>query len=270
MQAARMFPLTAALLLAGCHDFTGALGRLGFVSNLRLSHAAPWTPDHPVAAGVFAEIMASERLTGSADPDQPPEVQGAAGGGLIAAMPSIDGAQVAFTGDDGDTGVVRFWGEVDDHFRVRFARAEEAVLIHPMDAYFGMPPADRVALVAGEDVVVDVALLGADGGALGWPRDDLHVVGQGGVSAWMEGEALHLVADADGSVHVRVDGVGAWVVPVEAVSPDVDAEVEVLRATVEEERAAMAVRWLGDGTRLLGAPVDWPHTEENTDVVLAP
>lgn len=265
MYASRTFTLTA-LLLVGCHDFTGELGRIGFLSNLRISGEEAWTPASPIAAGAFAEVAASERLTGTEDEDRPLAVEGYVGAGLTAAMPALEEAHVAFTGAHGDNGTVRFWGEVDDHFAVRFAQAEQAVLVHPKDHHFGVEPAQGVALVTGEDVVIEVALLGAGGEALGWPRDELQVVGQGGVSAWLEGDALHLVADADGSVFVSVDGVGEWSVPVEAVSAEDIAEVTIEQIRPGPEVAAMAVSWRDADTRVFGAAVSWPGTDQSGDV----
>ena len=39
--------LPVLLLLAGCHDFEGELGQLGFSSSLITRPGQPWTPAQP-------------------------------------------------------------------------------------------------------------------------------------------------------------------------------------------------------------------------------
>lgn len=262
MRSQTAFISAAAFLgLSACHHFEGTLGRIGFVSNLQTTASSAWTPGSPIAAGSFAEVKAAADLR---DPEreEPLDVDGFAGSGLIAAMPGPE-AHVAFTGPDGASGTVRFWGEVDDHFAVRFADADRASLHHPLDATFGLDTEPEVAVAAGEAVALDVRLRAASGEVLGWDVDTLAVIGQGGVSAWAEGGLVHLVADGDGAVFVSVTDVGTFSIPIEAADPEDLSSVDVLTV----EGGAMAVAWLDDDTRLFGAPFTWEGSEHAGEVV---
>jgi hypothetical protein len=194
-------------------------------------------------------VLASSRLDEESDSDRPLDVQAASGSGLIAAMPELE-AHVAFTGEHGAQGTVRFWGERDDHFSVRFATAEQAQLSHHLDSHYSVDEDYDLAFVPGEEIVTDISLRSAEGEALGFSESSLQVIGQGAVSAWLEEGLLHLVADGEGSVFISHDS-GSWSVPIHVADPD-----EVTSVTLfHRDGTVLAVCLLDDGTRLLGAPV---------------
>lgn len=261
----RLLILSPMMALLGCHDFVGELGRIGFVSNLQMHALSPWSPEQPIAAGSFVKIMAQQRM--NSDSTEPPVVQGAASGDLVQ-MAAEEDRVVEFTGGSGDRGTVRFWGELDDQVHVRFAPAETALVSHIWDSNLDTALQDELTVVPGETVILKVSLFSAQDEALGWPEDSLQVTGERGVSAWMDGAAVNIVADGEGALHLSVPGVGQWTIPV--YTAHIDELVALTFSPTFLGATLQASGWLADGTRLFGVPVSWPGQEEHLDMLLEP
>lgn len=253
--------LVPILALLGCYEFEGERGRIGFVSNLRLNNRHAWTPDSPIAAGSFVAVFAQERL--NSDSEEPPAVQGAPSGALIPMTAEREGT-VEFTGEDGDAGTLRFWGEVDDHFHARFTRAAAASIAHPWEPLDGLPSRGELVVVPGETIILSTLLLSAQDELLGWPVQRLQVSGAGGVSAWTEEGMLHLIADGEGAVLLDVPGIGRWAVPV--YTAEASAVESVTFSVDRDGEFILAACWLPDGSRLYGVPVRWPGEAPAADV----
>ena len=198
----RLAPL-ALLLLAGCHDFEGDRGVLGFSTNV-VAHAVHggWSPDVPVAAGTTAVFVPSRRLHVSVEEDS--ELGEIAVTGRVSGLDEVwsDGAELGVTGEAGDDGVIRYRGELRDHFSLSFAPvdrielAEPAIHLAPM-----VPRPDELLMLEGAEVDLTVAAFDADGQPLGFATTDLVVSGAKATDA-----GLRVTADADHEVTVEIFG----------------------------------------------------------------
>ena len=161
------------LLLLSCVEFEGDEGNLGFNSNL----IAPrdlylrFDPDEiRVVRGSSVQIRAARRLDAAGDEGDDPKVEGSLRGGtLIASEPGL----VTFTGRR--RVVVRWTGEVQDHFTVRFAPVHRLLWADHADAMtptWSEPLEEAVLLGQARALPFPVDRLGRP---LAWAEDDLEL-----------------------------------------------------------------------------------------------
>ncbi len=239
--------LILTLALAGCHDFEGELGALGFVSNLITRPGQPWTPQAAIAAGTPLEVAASALLTH--DSDEAPRVEAAISGDLIALDPT-DG-DLALTGEAGDHGRLLFWGDATDRFSVRFAEPAAAVLYASDES-----AQTDIRILSDAVVTLSPEIQDAWGRPLGFSPAQLEVsgcpaeVGEGG------GIRLHA---ADCLLDIALDGIPLARLPITAVPP---ADIDTLTLSTErlEQDPEPLIRvqaWTVDGEEILGIVPEW-------------
>ena len=190
--------MIATILLAGCTEFTGVLGKIGFASDLRTASGA-WTPETPIAGGTEARVGAVE-LMGEEPSEGPLGVTGEVSGRRVTGWAEDDGV-VMLTAERGH-GWVHYSGAASDRFQVEFAPVADAVVVEPMAHHWGLPAEEELRLVGGSTWSFAVELRDRRGRALGYRLEDLEVSASGGASAWVEDRVLMVSADGDGVVSV--------------------------------------------------------------------
>lgn len=191
--------LIAALALAGCHDFVGDLGQLGFESNLELGGEA-WTPEASIAVGSEVEVRATRRMAEDASPEDELELEAQATGLQVVHTSSN---HIAFDQGASDTGTVRFTGDVEDHFSVHFAEIATTRLVFAEQALVPALAADwdltEFDLLDGTSVTLTAHLESREGHLLGWNPDQLVVETTGPLTARV---------DESGAILLAVSGTG--------------------------------------------------------------
>ncbi|MBT3221349.1 MAG: hypothetical protein HN348_19880 [Proteobacteria bacterium] len=277
-----IIPIAISLsALTGCHDFTGQLVELGFISNLHLDSGHKWTPDHAIAAGSDVELKVSGIVNSKDDPDEfelTPSVKGRLH------LVEIGENLLRITGKKGNRGVVQFRGKDKyDYFNVRFARPDGARLADPLDDFFEID-SEALAVVAGSEADLHVQLTDTRDNILGFVPNDLTVEGWGGIDASTDSSGeMHLIADDNSSTgEISIHHQGR---PIEELTlPVIDKgeinEVELISRVIDNKEgedlvAVLAVAWLEDDTRALGVDVDWSWTggaeaeeEERSDLLV--
>jgi len=252
--------------LTGCYDFTGDLGRIGFVSNLSVRADQKWDPTHPIASGTRAEFVATAII--GEDSRQDPDVSGTVRGRSLEVEAS--GARVAVTGTGHARGKASFRGEATDRFSFGFSPATRVALVDPVMAALEEEDLDTgsIAVVQGATVTLWPELSDARGRTLGWDPDDLEAAADGPVSAWMEGAEVHLAADgrpgARGLVDFQLLDTSLSDMEVRVTDAGAVRELEILTGVAELDDGtlliAAVVGRLADGTRVHGIDPDWTWT----------
>ncbi|GEM_PF-4202956 len=203
------------VLLSGCYEFEGDRGVLGFVSNLvDPSHPDGWSPEVPIAAGTDATFLPVKRLGLSDEEEEalgPIQVTGSARG-LDERW--TDGPELTVTGSHGQDGVVRYRGELRDHFSVAFTEVEELVVGEPLVMLAdSMVKPDELWMLEGASIDLVAAAYGADG-AVGFAVSDLLVEG-----AEPTESGLRVLADHDRVVRLELMG-AVRELPVHVLQPE--------------------------------------------------
>ena len=254
MKIAHILP--AVLLVAGCHEFEGELGQLGFISNLIIQPGQDWTPDNAIATETSVTVFASAFLT--RESDQAPQVEASLSSSLIE-LDSEEG-HIAFTGDAGDNGRVMFWGEATDRFSVRFHDPAEMVLYVPGRD----EPTLEMVVMKGAEVLLHPEIVDAWDEPLGWSPALLEV--DGCQASRSDSGVLLLKASAPCTITADLDGLPLLEQPVAVVS---EADVVSLTLTAEiieddnDERLIVHARgWTEDGVEVLGIHPEWSTTSD--------
>ncbi len=273
-----LLPITLTVLL-GCHDFTGELERIGFVSNLRGAPGAAWTPAHPMAAGTAATLTAATDLS-DPEKEEPPLVTGS-----ILKRDDLNATaeahQLHFTAPMDGRATVLFDGETRDWFRIDFAEARRMSVRPTLDVLFDVPATTptRLGLVIGAEVPLELGLVDTDGRALGWNPEQLALTPTDAVSLWQPGDGPGRVITHDGAPGeigaVLADYAGVALDGPELIaltSDDID-DITLHSWVNESDDAwqAVALAVLSrDDMRVLGGGVDWTWSagELPTDEVL--
>ncbi|MBW1879136.1 MAG: hypothetical protein JRJ84_12295 [Deltaproteobacteria bacterium] len=252
--------------VTGCYDFTGDLGRIGFVSNLSVRADQKWDPTHPIASGTRAEFVAVEII--GKDSEEEPDVTGRVRGRSLEV--EEDGPEVAVTGAGHARGKVSFRGDATDRFSFGFSPASRVTLVDPVLAAMEEEDVDTgaIAVVRGATLTLWPEVTDARGRVLGWDPDDLEPSAMGPISAWREGAEVHITADGRAGARGLVDFqlLGASFSELEVLVADMDAiqELEILTEVTEFDEGtlviASVVGRLEDGTRLHGIAPDWSWT----------
>ena len=187
-----MWKIMALLPLAGCVDFMGEFGRIGFATNARMGDNTSWKPEFGVVEGT-ALVVGPVALAGEKD-ERPVDVLPHASRGLdVAANP--DGGWVV----TGTRGRVEWDGEARDRFSVRFAEpvGVDVNVLGLVAHDFAIPVGARCPLQA--------VFREESGAPLGYSPDDLEFAIDGVFSVadgW-----LSAVAVGDGELNVEL---GEW------------------------------------------------------------
>jgi hypothetical protein len=257
--------------VTGCYDFTGELGRIGFVSNLSVRADQKWDPTHPIASGTRAEFVAVEVVgTGS---EEEPDVTGRVRGRSLEV--EEDGATVAVRGIGRARGTATFRGEARDRFSFGFLPASHLTLVDPVLAAIAEEDVDTgaVGVVPGATLVLWPEVVGPRDQVLGWDPEALVPSAGGPVSAWREGAELHFAADGRagerGTVDLQYLGRTLSEVEVVLAEPDDVEDLELLTEVIVLDEGmlviASVVGRLEDGTRLHGIEPDWSWSDGEAD-----
>ena len=249
--------------LTACYDFSGDLDRIGFDSNLVVDGGRPWTPEYGIANASRVEFEAVD-IVGD-DDDRKPDVTGTVSGRAVQAF--VDGRNLGLSGSD-VRAVVRFQGELVDHFKVAFRAPDQAELVDVVAAaldHDAIALPEVFGLLEGSTREVGVSLHDRRGRSLGYVPADLVLGGEGSVSAWFEDGAYRLVAEAPGTAAIGVDHAGTWISTsrIHVVSADevVSLHLEGLVREPDGDRLTRGAVWAegrtADGLPVYGIPVDW-------------
>lgn len=245
--------LLSTFLLAGCYEFEGELGQLGFVSSLTVRPAHQgWTPDHPIAAQMPVEVAATERI--GHESEEAPQVQAALDGDLIDLDPTE--GHIAFTGEAGDVGRVLFWGEASDRFSVRFHTPTGMALYEPLTstAVEGV-----LHVLDGATATLAPEVHDAWGQPMGWSAGLLEAEGCGARSD--ESGLVHLRPRQDCTLQIALDGVPLLSRAVRVVEASDTAEVTTwTMEPVDGQIVTIEEWWTDDGARVLGVQDRHPET----------
>ena len=243
--------LPVLLLLAGCHDFEGELGQLGFSSSLITRPGQPWTPAQPIVAETMVEVAAVTSLVH--DTDEPPAVEASVSEHLITLDPET--GHVAFTGEAGDAGRVQFWGEATDRFSVRFSEPRAAVL-YPLASDAAI---DTLLIQDGGSAALAAEIHDAWGTPQGYAPELLMVTGCG--SRLDSSGILILSPDTDCTLEVSLDSLPLLSTAV-TVLPTADIDQLELTAEHSETESGRFVQvsvraWTVDGVEVHGLQPEW-------------
>lgn len=218
--------LLTPLALVGCHDFVGDLGRIGFVSDLRVADSA-WTPEHPIASGSTARFLPVSLFDAEGNERTDVEAEEAALRGSTTGRRltswteegELEGPDLLAVTAERGSGWVHFEGIEHDRFELSFVPAADVVFLR----LFERPVEDErggeveievevvvqegpLVLAAGEAAILALDVVDRRGRSLGWVPDEVDLEATGGVSAWLDGGGLVVVGDADGAVAVSLLG----------------------------------------------------------------
>ena len=198
------------------------------------------------------------RVDGAEDGEELPEVWGEADGLRFAASEPYT---LLVHGPNRGRGEAFFDGALDDHFELRFRPASEIVLVDLVGEEL-----DAIAFAPGGETAVGVKVLDRWSRPLGYRADDLVVEADGGLSAWPEDGYLHLVADDAGGL--RVDVLDAEIFTEVSIGEAHSSEIVPIHE--EHDHIVLLHRaWTAEGTRVFGAPVEWPVGAEQVGPDLA-
>lgn len=273
----RLIPLLC-LPVFGCFDFVGEAGRIGFSTSVKVGGQPAWSPELAVAHGSAFGVEPSERLDRPEGQAKGPlSLAGTVEGGLrlLALPPGAEptaGALLIAPRCLRSSGVVRFTGETEDSFHLRFERAVSADLDDVYLHFAGLQgraglPTDRFALPPRAEVPLSLVLRDRGGAELGW--DPAQITVESSVP-WMSA-----TVDAEGLILVKVEGaLGATGVlttrhagralgreTVTLVDPLAAPRFELFPFEVshrgEVSRLVGALPITADGAAVLQAPVTW-------------
>lgn len=214
--------LLTPLALVGCHDFVGDLGRIGFVSDLRVAEGA-WTPDHAIAGGGTARFLPVSLFDGEGNErtdleDEELQLRGSTTGRRLTSWteegPTEGPGLLAVTAERG-SGWVHFEGIEHDRFEVSFVPASEVVFLRLLEGSGEVDGEEEPELVVldgalelsgGEAALLALDIVDRRGRSLGWVPEEVDLVATGGVSAWLEGGGLVVVGDGSGELAVSLLG----------------------------------------------------------------
>jgi hypothetical protein len=248
----RSLVLLTPVLLAGCFDFAGDRGRLGFVTDAKVDLVAAWTPDRSIARGTVLAVDVGEHL---ADGREPEAVVLTAGRTLEA-------------GDEGWRITRAGWIQgvadgVRDHFRVR-ADDADALVVGPL----GDAGRDAPVYAVRDDgpSAFGVGLRDARDRPLGFVPADLDLSVDGTVD-WDDGLP---VVTTDGPAELAVTW-GDLSRTVELEPVPLDALTLTVRRVQLGDTCALLVLGEARGLPVLDpSPVRWSHTDDSAPFVPCP
>ncbi len=251
--------IAAAVLLAGCVEFVGERGLLGFSSNLVVDGVESWTPEHGITDHAIAWFYASKRMDIEDDGlAKDPDVQGSAVGVQV-----LDGdTGLTLTGAS-ERGRVLFSGEVEDVFRVAFREPTGAVLFDPVLRGAGVRQAayPEAFGVVGE-LTVAPGLQDRRGRSLGYDPTVVSIRSDQ-ASSWHDEDGFHIeLTEGDDALSLETGhhelplSLVAHVRPTEVV----ELELEVHRARDDEGDRYAILRVVGrtaTGLPVYGLEIEW-------------
>lgn len=168
----RIVYLSLFAATAGCVEFIGDKGNIGFRSNLAAA-GDHWTPEFAIANGTIAIFEAEKLLrTTPSSTEDSLSVFGRAKRGLQEVYSEEN--KLAVTGND-SRGVVHFSGDASDKFAVRFTQPTSLSFHDPTTATIEDPWVfpDTFGIAEGSTLDVTATLHDINGETLGYHLDDL-------------------------------------------------------------------------------------------------
>ncbi|MEQ1565851.1 MAG: hypothetical protein ABMA64_09460 [Myxococcota bacterium] len=239
--------LLASLGAAGCFDFVGDRGRIGFATNLVVD-GQPWDARSPVADHTVAQFLAVERI----------EDQRSDGLTFESHARGLDqveqsGGSIAVTGAH-QRGLVWFTGDAEDQFSVAFTAPETVQWRHAFGGEVG-----DVWIRAGATVPLAAAVRDRRGRPVAYAHteqsSDLTVEADGDGVVWADAPSFAVNAGDTGPMTLRVSLLGRPL-PAAAVTVVPDSavvSVELAPIRIGEVCGALAVGRTAAGHPVLGA-----------------
>jgi hypothetical protein len=269
--------LLLPLTLVGCYDFEGALGTIGFDSDLVLAPNHEWTPDQPIASGTTATF----RAMGMLDVDDQIAVEARVEGRRLEVVAQSENA-ITVAGARNAAGEVWFEGTATDWFAIAFSPIHSARLMDASTLENDRIDGAGVAVLAGSTHTLLPLLVDRHGRTLGWRADDLEITADGGISAWAEDGSVVVAADThpgdSGYVHLSYLGHHIDTVPITVASLEDVTELTLHTTSTptfscDEDGDhcgflggvtlnVTAAAWIDDDTRLLGIEPDIAWSRE--------
>ncbi|MEN0060561.1 MAG: hypothetical protein AAGA48_00350 [Myxococcota bacterium] len=202
----RTFVLAATVALAGCYDFVGERGKVGFGTDLYVPGGMTWTPRTPIASGSVVGVVALcavDSATGDCEGEQDMTGELMARGIDVGRkrLPEWQESVFAIRGQDGDRGVVRYEDEDrHDRFRVQFS---EPVAASVVPEHSEQDPAQAWAVLSERATQFEVWLTNSKGEGLAFPVDQLWVdTDTDWTVEWEEGRLSVVPNGEDGEVGI--------------------------------------------------------------------